>query len=168
MKERTGLQRLLGLAARDPIVRRRVVEERSGAALAAGVTLELSERAVLDTIPADQLEATVDALVGVGDGPAVEPFPFVSLHGHLRDLPGGSPVRGHGAAPPSPIKGHSAKLPLAAGALLLGAGVVGGSLLLTTGIRPDVPPPTSARGGTAAPAHAEPKDAGIDAKKPSR
>jgi hypothetical protein len=65
---RTGLERLLTAAARDPALGERVIAARSAAADPAGFDLSPTERAVLDSVAADQLELmirrTAEALAG--------------------------------------------------------------------------------------------------------
>lgn len=53
----TGMEKLLRLAAVDEAFRRVLLERRGEAAPAAGVELTSSERAILASVPAEQLEA---------------------------------------------------------------------------------------------------------------
>ena len=58
----TGMQQLVRLASVDSAFRAVLVEKRSGVAEAAGVTLTGSERAILDAVPASQLQAMAGTL----------------------------------------------------------------------------------------------------------
>jgi hypothetical protein len=58
----TGIQRLLRLAAVDPAFRQELISRRAGMAEPAGVTLTASEKAILDSIPAEQLAVMAESL----------------------------------------------------------------------------------------------------------
>jgi hypothetical protein len=58
----TGIQRLLRLASVDEAFRRELLARRGGIATAAEVALTPSERAILQAIPAAQLEAMITSL----------------------------------------------------------------------------------------------------------
>ena len=58
----TGIQKLLRLAEVDAGFRRELLARRAGIASAAGVALTASEAAILDAVPAAQLEAMVGHL----------------------------------------------------------------------------------------------------------
>jgi hypothetical protein len=54
-----GLEKILYLAARDPELRRRLLEDRAATIGALGVRLRPSERAMLEAAPVDELEAMI-------------------------------------------------------------------------------------------------------------
>jgi hypothetical protein len=101
-------------AAKDPTFLGALREQRSAAAEAAGISLSVSERAVLDSVPLDQLEKMVTELR------AVDPVPF-SPHREIS----------RGIRPILPIA------VAAAGTVVLGGAAA--SLLIVTGSRPDEP-----------------------------
>lgn len=57
-----GIENLLHRAARNPVLRGRVLELRSQAAGPAGVVLKEVEKDILDGVPAEQLAAIIDAM----------------------------------------------------------------------------------------------------------
>jgi hypothetical protein len=57
-----GLERILYLAARDPSLRDRLLEDRAGTIAALGVELRPSERAMLEVAPRAALEAMIDRI----------------------------------------------------------------------------------------------------------
>jgi hypothetical protein len=123
----TGIQELLRLASVDGDFRRKLLDSRVDAAVAAGILLTSSEQAVLRAAPAEQLGLMIDS------------------------VPPGSPDRR------SFLRGVAASAVTALGGVALAScpGPVGGARpdpppprpeerpAITTGIAPTVPPPPS-------------------------
>jgi len=130
-----GLEALLGLAAVDEDFRRRLVERRGDLADAAGVELTPSERAILASIPSEQLEAMAER---VPPPPSHRREFLRSAAASAVVLLGGASLAGcERVRPPqeSPVEGIRAEEPLP----------------MTAGVMPDMPPerPVPARDGGA-------------------
>ena len=142
-----GIDYLVSLAARDPKFGKRVVEDPLKAARRAGLRLTDSERAVLSTLPGEQLQAVIDSatpppvarrgflqraalwVVGLFGGVALTTMagcPLFATKGEAPDVP---PPREDpdGEQDDSPPRGESAEDEETPGPV--------------TGVRPDVPPP---------------------------
>lgn len=169
-----GIERALARAAQDPAFRKDLQARRGAAAQDAGIELTAAERAVLESIEAQQLDGMVARLEGRLEAladPGASLAPSAPVPGGIRpgapqsfgirpDAVQSAGIRpefvSHGVRPePPPVQGSRPDLPIVRGsrpgvaiALAAGAVVVGGAgaaLLATAGNRPDeLPPPQPA------------------------
>jgi len=148
-RPRRGLEQALARAAADPEFRRRLLADRSRAAQQVAIALGDSERAILDSVPAAQLEAMIAELPAV---PAAEPPPQAYL-----------PSMGIRPDEVGIVRGHTSGVTkIALGAVAVGAVAVGVGVCTvhTLGHTADVPPPRIEE--QIPPAPQDRPDAGID------
>lgn len=141
------VEAVLRRALVDPAFRADLGARRSAAALAAGFELTAAERAVLDAIGAEQLEATLASLPPEPRPVPVSDVPETTL-GIRPEIPAPQGIRPdvpvvRGSTPDHPpiAKGNRPGIPvvIAAGAVLAGGAAF--AVCATAGVRPDVPRP---------------------------
>jgi hypothetical protein len=125
---RRGLEQALARAVVDAPFRARLLADRSRAALEEGIALTDSERTVLDSVPAAQLEEMISGLppVPVTPPPELVVGPSMGIRPDEIGI-----VRGH----------TSGMTKVALGAVAVGAVAVGVGVCATLGHTAKVPPP---------------------------
>lgn len=145
-----GVERVLSRAACDEAFKRDLLARGALAAQDAGIALTASERAVLDAIPADQLDRMIDLLPPDGS-PAYEAEQVLCLGIRPEQIREDRHDVSCGIRPTIPLAAAAV-----AGTVLVAGG--GAMLMMTHGARPDMPPPTQVK-----PSDDVSGDAGADA-----